>query len=58
LTYTDAVKKAKSVKPENVMFDSKEEIPEGENIVVLSGILSQNYPVGKKSRNGYKIDQK
>ena len=58
LTYTDAVKKAKSVKPENVMFDSKEEIPEGENIIVLSGILSQNYPVWKKSRNGYKIDQK
>lgn len=58
LTYTDAVKKAKSVKPENVMFDSKEEIPEGENIVVLSGLLSQNYPVGKKSRNGYKIDQR
>lgn len=58
LTYTDAVKKAKSVKPENVMFDSKEEIPEGENIIVLSGLLSQNYPVGKKSRNGYKIDQR
>lgn len=57
LSYTDAVKKVSSVKQDSVVFDSKEEIPEGDNIVVMSGILSQNYPVGKKSRNGYKIVQ-
>lgn len=58
LTHTDAVKKASSVKAEDIMFDSHEDIPEWENIVVMSWILSQNYPVWKKSRNWYKINQK
>lgn len=57
LTHSDAVKKVSSVKQDSIVFDSKEEIPEWDNIVVMSWILSQNYPVGKKSRNGYKIVQ-
>jgi len=34
------------------------EIPVGKNIIIFKGIASQNYGLGEKSRNWYKIDQK
>jgi len=35
------------------------QLPENrENILIFSGIASQNYAKGEKNRNGYKIDQK
>lgn len=32
-------------------------IPEGENIFIYEGIISQQYGKGEKNRNGYKIDK-
>lgn len=40
------------------LFSNQEKDPEWDNIVWFSGILSQHYKVGEKSRNGYKYDQK
>jgi hypothetical protein len=31
-------------------------LPEGDNVQVFRGLASQNFPKGKKSRNGYKYD--
>mgnify|MGYP007040048874 FL=1 len=57
LSVEDSVKKLSKVDSKNIMFESPEDIPSWENIIVLSWILSQNYPVGQKSRNWYKILQ-
>lgn len=32
-------------------------IPEGDNIFIYEGIISQQYGKGERNRNGYKIDK-
>ena len=42
---------------ENAKSKIMAKLPKWDNIVVFQGIASQNYGVGKKNRNWYKIDQ-